>query len=226
MGMRHVCYKLMLCFCIILTSSFFIFNPAQAQITHSDHGQVDKAADALLKKAASKFGNVSFKVTAVVLDSQKKETLRQTAQVFYCKGHYRLTMADQEIICDGTTVWQWNKTAKEVAVTNMPADDDINLFNPAQLLANYNKSFRAKYIRTDDDGRAIVDLQPRSARSYHKIRLFIEEKSGLLSCMEVHKYDSGREIYDISAFKNAGTPASQFTFDTSKHPGVEIIDMR
>ena len=44
--------------------------------------------------------------------------------------------------------------------------------------------------------------------------------------MEVHKYDSGREVYDISAFKNAGTSASQFTFDAAKHAGVEIIDMR
>ena len=223
--MRHVCYKLMLCFCISLTSSFFIFNSAQAQITHSDQGQVDKTADVLLKKAAAKFGNVSFTVTAKMLDSQKKETLCQTAQVLYCKGHYRVTVADQEIICDGTTVWQWNKKAKEVAVSNM-SGDDVDLFNPARLLSNYNKSFRAKYIRTDDDGTAVVDLQPRSARNFHKIRLFIVEKSGLLRRIEVHKYDSGREIYDITAFKNAGTPAAQFTFDATKHPGVEIIDMR
>ena len=196
-----------------------------AQITHSNQGQVDKTADALMKKAAGKFGNVSFSVTATVLDSKKKETLRQSAQVLYCKGHYRVTVADQEIICDGTTVWQWNKSAKEVVVNNM-SNDDMNLFNPARLLANYDKNFRAKYIRTDDDGTAVVDLQPRSARSFHKIRLFMVEKSGLLRRMEVHKFDSGREVYDISNFKNAGTSASQFTFDAAKHPGVEVIDMR
>ena len=145
--------------------------------------------------------------------------------MLYCKGHYRVTVADQEIICDGTTVWQWDKRAKEVAVNKM-SDDDMNLFNPGRLLANYDKNFRAKYIRTDDDGTAVVDLQPRSARSFHKIRLFIVEKSGLLRRIEVHKYDSGREVYDISNFKNAGTPASQFTFDAAKHPGVEVIDMR
>ena len=218
--------KILVCASLVFNFQFSIFNSASAQITHSNQGQIDKTADALLKKAAGKFGNVSFTVTASVLDSQKKETLRQSAQVLYCKGHYRVTVADQEIVCDGTTVWQWNKSAKEVAISNMPADDDLNLFNPARLLANYDKSFRAKYIRTDDDGTAVVDLQPRSARSYHKIRLFIVEKSGLLRRMEVHKYDSGREIYDISAFKNAGTPAAQFTFDAAKHPGVEIIDMR
>jgi chaperone LolA len=204
----------------------FQFSISQAQITHSNQGQVDKTAAAVIKKAAAKFnGNVGFGVTATVLDGQQKQTLKQSAQVLYCKGHYRVTVADQEIICDGTTVWQWNKSAKEVVVNNM-SSDDMNLFNPALLLANYDKNFRAKYIRTDDDGTAVVDLQPRSARSFHKIRLFIVEKSGLLRRMEVHKFDSGREVYIISNFKNAGTPASQFTFDATKHPGVEVIDMR
>ena len=72
----------------------------------------------------------------------------------------------------------------------------------------------------------MIDLQPRSARSYHKIRLFIDEESGLLKRMEVQKYDSSREIYDLSAFKRTANAASQFTFDPSMHKGVEIIDMR
>lgn len=197
---------------------------AQAQISHTEQGAVDQMADALLKRAAAQFGNVSFKVTASMLDAQKKETLRQTAQVLYCKGCYRVSVADQEVICDGKTVWQWNKTAREVAVTNM-GTDDVDLMNPARLLKNYDKSFRAKYIRTDD-GVALVDLQPRSARSFHKIRLFMNEKSGQLQRMEVHKYDSSREVYEITEFKRASTPASKFTFDPSQHAGVEIIDMR
>ena len=196
----------------------------QAQISHTEKGAVDQKADALLKRAAAQFGNVSFKVTASMLDAQKKETLRQTAQVLYCKGCYRVSVADQEVICDGKTVWQWNKTAREVAVTNM-STDDVDLMNPARLLKNYDKSFRAKYIRTDD-GVALVDLQPRSARSFHKIRLFMNEKSGQLQRMEVHKYDSSREVYEITEFKRASTPAAKFTFDPSQHAGVEIIDMR
>ena len=221
----HNLFKVLVCACLVVTCHL---SPVtlNAQITHSNQGQVDKTAAAVIKKAAAKFnGNVGFGVTATVLDGQQKQTLKQSAQVLYCKGHYRVTVADQEIICDGTTVWQWNKSAKEVVVNNM-SNDDMNLFNPALLLANYDKNFRAKYIRTDDDGTAVVDLQPRSARSFHKIRLFIVEKSGLLRRMEVHKFDSGREVYIISNFKNAGTPASQFTFDATKHPGVEVIDMR
>lgn len=199
---------------------------ANAQITHASQGRLDENATEVLKKAAARFDkNVSFTVTMTVLDSKKQEKAHQSAQVRYNKGKYRLTLPDQELICDGTTVWHWNKTAKEVTINNM-VDDDIDLLNPGRLLAGYGKSFKAKYIRTDDDGTAIVDLQPRSTRSYHKIRLFINEEDGLLRRMEVHKYDSGRENYDITDFKRASNAASQFTFDTAKHPDVEVIDMR
>ena len=208
----------------MLHASFFI--SVQAQITHSDQGREDKAATEVLKKASSRFNdNVSFSVNMVILDGQNKETLRQSAQVLYNKGKYHMTVADQEIISDGATVWQWNKTAKEVGVTNV-SNDDIDLMNPALLLANHDKNFRAKFIRTEDDGTAVVDLQPRFAASYHKIRLLVNGKTGVLNRMEVHKYDSGRELYDIKGFKRVGTAASQFTFDPAKHPGVEVIDMR
>ena len=199
---------------------------AQAQITHASQGRLDETATEVLQKAAARFDkNVSFTVTMTILDAKKVEKARQSAQVRYNKGKYRLTLPDQELISDGTTVWHWNKAAKEVTINNM-SDDDIDLLNPGRLLAGYNKSFKAKYIRTDDDGTAIIDLQPRSTRSYHKIRLFIKEDDGLLRRMEVHKYDSSRENYDITDFQRASNAASQFTFDPAKHPGVEVIDMR
>ena len=200
--------------------------PVVAQITHASQGRMDENADALLKKASAKFNqNVAFSVNATILDGQKKQVAKQSAQVLYNKGKYHLTMQDQELICDGTTVWQWNKTAKEVTVNNL-GNDDIDLLNPGRLLSNYSHSFKAKYIRTDDDGTAIVDLQPRSARSYHKIRLYLNEKDGLLRRMEVQKYDSGREIYDIAGFKRSSAAAGTFTYDASQHPDVELIDMR
>lgn len=200
--------------------------PAIGQITHASQGRLDENATAALKKASARFNqNVSFTVTATMLDSQRKKTGSHTAEVRYNKGKYRLVAGDQELISDGTTVWHWNKTAKEVTVNTL-GGDDIDLMNPGRLLANYEQSFKAKYIRTDDDGTAVIDLQPRSARSYHKIRLFIDEESGLLKRMEVQKYDSSREIYDITNFKRTANAASQFTFDTALHPDVEVIDMR
>lgn len=200
--------------------------PARAQITHNSQGQLDQNATDILKKASARFQqNVAFNVTATILDGNKKQLAKHTAQVRYHKGKYHLVMEGQELISDGTVVWQWNKQANEVAINNL-STDDVDLLNPGRLLENYQRNFKAKYIRTDDNGTAIIDLTPRSTRSYHKIRLFIKEDDGLVRRIEVQKYDSGREIYDISDFKRASNAASQFTFDPAKHPGVEVIDMR
>ncbi len=216
--------KILVCVSIILSFQFSILNSATAQITHASQGRLDENATAALQKAAKKLNNVKCTVSLTVLDSKKKEIARQSAEVQYSKGKYRLVMDNQEIISDGTTVWQWDKSAKEVAINNV-STSGIDLLNPGSLLANYNKNFRAKYIRTEDDGNVIVDMQPRSAQNYHKIRLFIDEESGRLNRLEVHKYDSGREIYTFSNYKFGGI-GGKFQFDTKVHPDVEVIDMR
>lgn len=211
---------------LIALLPLFLLLPARAQITHNSQGQLDQNATDILKKASARFQqNVAFNVTATILDGNKKQLAKHTAQVRYHKGKYHLVMEGQELISDGTVVWQWNKQANEVAINNL-STDDVDLLNPGRLLENYQRNFKAKYIRTDDDGTAIIDLTPRSTRSYHKIRLFIKEDDGLVRRIEVQKYDSGREIYDISDFKRVSNAASQFTFDPAKHPGVEVIDMR
>lgn len=208
-----------------LISLIGLIGTAQAQITHNSQGNLDENAVAALQKAAKYLESVKGKVTLTMLDSQKKQTAKYSAEVTYWRGKYHVTMDNMEIWCDGTTIWQWNKDAKEVVINNMPPDNEIDLLNPARLIANYSKNFRVKYIRTEDDGSAVVDLQPRSSQSYHKIRLFIDEETGTLRRMEVHKYDSSREIYDFSKLKHTLMKGA-FKFEVSKHPEAEIIDMR
>lgn len=197
-----------------------------AQITHTDKGAVDQTANTLLKKAAAKMsGTVSFSVTVVNLDADKKEIFRHKVDILYNAPRYRVKTSDLEIYCNGKAVWQLNKPNKEVVITPM-TDSDDDITNPARLLSNYSKSFRAKFIREESDGTAIVDLQPMKARSYHKIRLFINSKTGLLKKMEQHNFDSSRGVYTLSNFKNTKATDADFTFNTKANPGVEVVDMR
>lgn len=197
-----------------------------AQITHTDKGAVDQTANTLLKKAAAKMsGTVSFSVTVVNLDADKKETFRHKVDILYNAPRYRVKTSNLEIYCNGKAVWQLNKPNKEVVITPM-TDSDDDITNPARLLSNYSKSFRAKFIREESDGTAIVDLQPMKARSYHKIRLFINSKTGLLKKMEQHNFDSSRGVYTLSNFKNTKATDADFTFNTKANPGVEVVDMR
>ena len=64
---------------------------AQAQLTHTSTGTVDENANSIIKKAAAKMtGSVSFTVTVVNYDSNKKETFRQKADILYQSPKYRV----------------------------------------------------------------------------------------------------------------------------------------
>ena len=208
-------------FFLVLSTSFLLL---PAQITHTATGVVDETANALLRKASDKMkGTVSFTVTVASYDADHKETFRQKADILYKAPKYRVKSGDLEIYCDGKSVWQLNTTAKEVVVTNMTNSDD-DLTNPAKLLANYAKNYRPKYIREDEDGTAVVDLQPKKARTYHKLRLFINAKTGALKKIEQHNFDSTRGEYTLSNFKNARVADTEFIYTAA--PGIEVVDMR
>ena len=211
---------------LIFTFHIPLFTSTQAQITHKGQERLDENATAVLKKAIKKLDNASFTVNMTALDSQKKKTFERDAVVRYLNNCYHVTTSEEELYCDGKTVWFWNKQAKELTINNVEDDDGMNLLNPGSLMRHYQDNFRAKYIRTEDDGTAVIDLQPRSARSFHKIRLFINEKSGELKRLEVHKYDSSRELYTFSKHQYGKVKMIGFVFDTKAHPEIEVIDMR
>jgi outer membrane lipoprotein-sorting protein len=209
-----------------LTVAFLLFlAAANAQLTHTANGTIDVNATNIIKKASAKMsGTVSFTVTVVNYDANKKETFRQKADVLYNAPRYRVKAGTLEIYCDGKSVWQVNKSAKEVVVSPI-ADSDDDLTNPARLLANYSKNYRAKFIREEKDGTAIIDLQPNQGRSYHKVRIDID-KNGQLKKLEQHNYDSSRSEYTVSNFKNATASDGDFTFDSAANSSYELIDMR
>lgn len=223
-------YFLHNCCCTLLSIMMLVGFPseARAQISHTSTGATDTKASAALAKAASVFekNNVSFTVTMVNFDEKKKETARTTAQVIYSKGRYRATAPDQVLYGDGKTVWHWNKEVGEVVV-NPVGEDETDLLNPASLLRSYEKNFRAKYIRSESDGSAVIDLQPRSSKSYHKLRLLIDEKNGSLRRLEIHNFDGSRGEYRLADFNmHARCKDADFLFDAKAHPDVEVIDMR
>ncbi len=211
---------------VLLTAAMTL--PGHAQITHTKKGAVDQNAEKVLKKALQKLegGGVTFTVTMVNKDENKKETARQKADVKYNKGKYLVTFDGNEIYCDGSSTWHWSEETDEVVVNKMSESQD-DLMNPAALLANYTKNFKAKYIRQEQNGNAVVDMTPKKSKSYYKIRLIINVNSGIIQQMEMHNYDGSCGEYRVNNFKSGiKCSDSDFTFSKDKHPKSEIIDMR
>lgn len=198
-----------------------------AQISHTANGSVDEQAQKLLSLASKKIntGTNGFSVTMVNVDANKKELGRVSAKVVYKSGKFKVSFDQQLLLSDGSSVWQINKEVKETTVSKASASNE-DLMNPGQLLVNYSQNYKAKYIRLEQDGYAVVDLTPKKSKSYYKIRFYIHAKTGLVKKMEMFNYDGSRGEYSVSGFSPVKASDSDFVYRASDYPGFEVIDMR
>ena len=160
-----------------------------------------------------------------------EKTLGVSEGDFYLKGSkYKTNFAGLQYYCDGTSIWSYDKDAKEVSVYEYDPDDDQNLMNPQRILKDWGTHFRAKFIRDEFQGNvqySIVDLTPKTAQSYYRIRVYIVKTSQKIAKIAVYEKDNTIYTYNIEQFKN-DIPLDDkiFVFDKSKYPGVEVNDMR
>ncbi len=142
---------------------------------------------------------------------------------------FRLSLPEQEVINNGTTLWTYLPEAKEVNIDNFdPNSDDVN---PSKIYEIYKKGF--KYVHLGDGAEGgvpcdVVDLVPEKRDAqYFKIRMIISKKDKSIQSWTMFDRSGNRYKYSITKFTpNAKMDDAYFTFDAKKYPGVEVIDLR
>lgn len=192
----------------------------------------DGGASELLKKVSSKYqGFTSMQFHYTLKTTKDGKTLSTSQGDFALKGNkYRTTFNGQTFFCDGESIWNYQKATNEVSIYEYDAEDDENMMNPQKILKNWDKQFRAKYIRDEFNNNistALIDLTPKTTQSYYRIRLFINKANNQILRIALYDKDNTIYTYHIEQFKSNVTLAdSYFVFDKSKYPGVEVNDMR
>ena len=193
---------------------------------------VDGGANELMKKVSlqyQKYNTLQFHYTLKTTKDDK--TLGVSEGDFYLKGNkYKTTFSGIQYFCDGTSIWSYDKGTNEVSIYEYDPDDDQNLMNPQRILKDWSAHFRAKFIRDEFQNNvqySIVDLTPKTAQSYYRIRVYIVKTSLKIAKVMVYEKDNTIYTYSIEQFKN-DIPLDDklFVFDKTKHPGVEVNDMR
>lgn len=142
---------------------------------------------------------------------------------------FRLLLDDQEIINNGTTVWTYLPSAKEVNIDNFdPSSDDVN---PTKIFDMYKKGFKYLYLADKTEGGVVceeIDLVPeKKDPQYFKIKMMIVKKDKSIQSWTMFDKAGNRFIYTITKFNpNIKLDDSFFTFDPKKYPGIEVIDLR
>ena len=205
--------------------SLYSFNlPAQ--------GSKDPKAQDILKGVSSRYKSMkslsaSFKITT--LDQKDKTTNSQAGSLVVKGDKYRLVLKGQEVIGDGKTVWTYIKESNEVQINE--ASENPDNISPTTIFTIYEKGFSTKYIGEKTEGTKTlqqIELVPDDQKkSYFKIQLFIDKKEKMISSAKIYNKNGTHYTYGIEQFKaNPEAPDNLFSFDQSKYPGVEVVDLR
>ncbi len=210
---------------IIALLTLFIFQTLSAQ-------NVDGGATEILKKVATQYQNyTSMQFNYTLKATQNDKTLSVSKGTFQSKGNkYKTSLNDQFFFCDGKLIWNFQKLTNEVSIFEYDPEDDQNIMNPQKILNDWEKHFKAKFIRDEFSNNvqlSIIDLTPKTQQSYYRIRVFVQKTSSKISKIAIYEKDNTIYTYSIEQFKtNIPLEDSIFVFEEKQYPNVEINDMR
>lgn len=210
--------------CILLTGISF----GQTNPTKNDP-EAKKVLDAVSAKFKT-FTSVQAAFTYKVENASGKALSTKTGSILMKGTKYRLSFSGQEIFCNGTTVWNYEKGANEVTINNV--DPTGGTITPQKLFSNfYDKDF---YYTLNGEkkiaGKTIQEIQMTPVdkkKSFHTVYLQIDKATQTIYSTKVLENGGTRYSYTVTSMKtNVPAADNQFVFDKSKYPGVNVEDLR
>ena len=191
-------------------------------------------ANALLSKLseqAKSYGSIEATYTSTMVDKVSDFEATQSGTIFVDGSKYSLDIGDYLIISDGVTIWTYEPAVNDCYVDDaeMMAEDGMD---PSKLFTIWEDDFKNEWKGTatvNGEELTQINLYPLAGddKPFHTIQLYISEKDLELRRAIVKGREGTDVTYDVGSFKpQAEVPASTFTFDPAKFPGVNIVDNR
>ncbi len=212
--------------CVLLFVSAFGLLQAQPQ---KGIGQNDPAAKKVLDGVSAKFKtykSVTAKFNLKMENGAGKNLGAKTGTVYMKGTKYRISVTGQEIFCDGSNVWTYDRPSNEVTLTRL--DPTNNTITPQKLFTNfYDKDFLYK-LNGETKGIQEVELTPiDKSKPFHKVLVSINKTAQNITSTKVFEKTGNRYTYNVSSMNTSSAVAdAQFVFDAKKYPGVEVVDLR
>lgn len=194
------------------------------------NAQTDAKAKSLLDDLSAKtkaYSSIKADFNYTLDNSAADIHETQSGSIAIKGDKYWLKIAGQEIHCNGKTVWTYLRDAEEVQVTEFDADNKDQI-TPSSIFTMYEKGFRHQFIK-EEGGIAQVNIFPLDldSKNYHTVKLYINRGKMQISKIEILGKEGDTYTYTIKSFQpNASIPETLFSFETSKHPDVEVVDLR
>lgn len=193
--------------------------------------QDDAKAKAILDKLSEKTKKyTSIKTTFDYQIINKTEGLNEKqAGTLQIKGtKYHLAIKGQDVFSDGKSVYTLLKDAEEVQINAMPDEADEDAISPNTIFTLYEKGFKYKYVK-EENGNDVINLYPNNPqdKSFHRVEIQINKIKGEIYKVTVFGKDGTDMSYTIKTFTpNVAIPDATFSFDKTKYPNYDVIDLR
>lgn len=157
------------------------------------------------------------------VDAEGQTSDAQEGKAWLQGEAYKVEMAEQHIISDGKTIWTYLIEDKEVMISN--ATDGVDN-TPLKLLTSLDESYAATLAGIDAQGVATIELANPKGQ-YSRVTLKANVNKMEIKSLDVYMQDGSKLIITVDKMKfDQELGEKFFTYDTKKHPKVDVIDMR
>lgn len=193
----------------------------------------DAAAKAILDGVSAKFKTfttVQATFSYKVENGSGKVLSSKTGSIKMKGTKYRVSFSGQEMFCNGTTVWNYDKAANEVTISKLDASS--GMITPQKLFTNfYDKDFLYKLNGEKKAGAKTlqeIEMTPiDKSKPFHKVYVQVDKAAKTIYSTKVLENAGNKYTYTISTMSTNKLLADAiFVFDKSKYPGVEEVDLR
>jgi len=193
----------------------------------------DPAAKAILDAVSAKFKSYSTVQAgfAYNVENASGKSLSSKTGTILMKGtRYKVNFSGQEIFCNGTTIWSYDKAANEVTISNLDASEGT--ITPQKLFTDfYDKDFY--YLLNGEKklgSKTIQEIEMTpidKSKPFHKVYVQVDKTAKNIYSTKILEKAGNRYSYTVKSLKT-NTPMTDnlFVFDKKKYPGVEEVDLR
>jgi len=185
-----------------------------------------------LSKTTKTYKTITSDFVLTMFNKDKKQIEKQVGKVIVKGQMFKLEIPGNIIVCDGKTIWNHNKDAKEVTIKTFDPTNNDQL-NPSKIFTIYESGFKYKYVAEEKVGTVLchaIDLYPsvdQGKKKYHSIKIYVDKVKKQVVQMKIMMKDQSTNVYDIKAFKpNLPVEDKAFIFDTKPFKADQIIDER
>ncbi|MDD2475777.1 MAG: LolA-like putative outer membrane lipoprotein chaperone [Dysgonamonadaceae bacterium] len=211
----------------------FILTISALFILTLSYGQSSTESKAILDKANQLFEQSEGVKLTFILNTEESDgtTYEPQSGTALVKGDkFQLDIPYATTWFDGKTQWVLLKDANEVNISN-PTPQEIASISPLALLNMYKTDYTLKQpINKTINNKAVVQIEMtpnNKTQEFKNITITIDKKTNGVVQINFTTNNGIKNSLTLSEYNtNYRFSNDIFTFDKSKHPDVEIIDLR